>query len=327
MVMVVIMLLMIVMMVAAAAFAAVLMVMVMVFLMLMVMMVMMRMLVLMVMMMVAAAAFLFVLFLLLVEAGSLQRQLLQLGLKGVFLLHGLQDLLSGELVPGRGDDGGHSVMLPQQGHHLVQLLLLHAGGAAEDDGAGVFDLVIEKLAEVFHIHFALAGVGHGGKAVEDGVFHIQVFHRADHIGKLAHAGGLDEDPVGMILLHHLAQRLAEIAHQTAADAAGVHLGDVDARILQKAAVDADLAEFVFDEHQLLALIGLPDQLFNERGLACAQKAGENVDLGHNIRFLYDNILIDPDSGGSHLLPLHSIPHSSSPPQEPPQPGIAGAGGA
>ena len=55
--------------------------------------------------------------------------------------------------------------------------------------------------------------------------------------------------------------------------------------LQKAAVNADLAELVFDQHQLLALIGLLQQLFDERRLARAQKAGNNVNFCHGYDFL------------------------------------------
>ena len=213
----------------------------------------------------------------------------QLGLEGVFTLHGLQDLGAGELLPGRCNDGRRLVVLPQQVHHRLQLGLGHTRGAAEDDGTGVLDLVVEELAEVLHIHFALSGVGHGGEAVENGLLHLQALNGPDDVRQLAHAGGLDEDAVGMVLLHHLAQGLSEVAHQAAADAAGVHLGDLDAGVLQKAAVDADLAEFVLDEHQLFALISLLDQLLDERGFAGAQKSGKNIDFCHIGLLLYANI--------------------------------------
>ena len=171
-------------------------------------------------------------------------------------------------------------MAAQQGHNILQLLFGHAGGTGQDDTAGVFDLIVEELTEVLHIHFALVGVGHRGKAVEDGVLHLQALNGTDDVGQFAHAGGLDQNAVGMVLLQHLTQGLAEIAHQAAADAAGVHLGDLDAGILQETAVNADLAELILDEHQLFALIGLLNELFNQRSLTCAQKTGKNIDLGH-----------------------------------------------
>ena len=142
-------------------------------------------------------------------------------------------------------------------------------------------LIIEKLAEVSHIHLGLGGIHHGGKTVQHHIVHFQVLHRPDDIAEFAHTRGFNEDTVGVIGIHHLPQRLAEIAHQTAADAAAVHLGNVDARLLQKAAVNADLAKLIFNEDELLAGIGLSDQLLDEGRFASAQKAGENINFSHS----------------------------------------------
>ena len=49
-------------------------------------------------------------------------------------------------------------VLPQQFHHLVELLLAHVLGAGEDDGAGGLDLVVEEFPEVLHIQLALLGL-------------------------------------------------------------------------------------------------------------------------------------------------------------------------
>ena len=97
----------------------------------------------------------------------------------------------------------------------------------------------------------------------------------------AHAGGLDDDAVGVVLLHHLLQGGAEVAHQRAADAAGVQLVDLDAAFLQKAAVNADLAELVLDQHHLLAGKGLFDELFDQGSFTGTKEAGENIDFGHD----------------------------------------------
>ena len=37
---------------------------------------------------------------------------------------------------------------------------------AENDTARILDLVVEKLAKVLHIHFALVNVNYNGKAVK-----------------------------------------------------------------------------------------------------------------------------------------------------------------
>ena len=205
------------------------------------------------------------------------------------LLHGRQNGLAVQLIPGGGDDGGVRVLLPQQRHGGLQLFGADLLGAAEDDGAGSLDLVVVELAEVLHVHLHLGGIGHGDKAVQLHLRHVLhgVLHRQNHVRQLAHARRLNEDAVGAELLLHIHQRPPEVAHQGAADAARGHLADLHAGILQKAAVDADLAELVLNEYQLLALVGLRQHLFDERGLARAQKSGHNINFSHKMRFLSD----------------------------------------
>ena len=204
----------------------------------------------------------------------------QLGHQVPLAVHDRDDLAAGEGGPVGGDDGGGGVLFGQQGHGVGDLLLAGVAGAAEDDAGSVADLVIVELAEVLHIHLDLVHVGDGHKAVEDdgqGLGHA--FHGAGHIGQFAHAGGLDEDAVGVVGLHDLLESFPEVAHQGAADAAGVQFVDLDAGLPHEAAVDADLTEFVFDQDDALSDEALLDQFFDERGLACAQKAGKNINFG------------------------------------------------
>ena len=86
----------------------------------------------------------------------------------------------------------------------------------------------------------------------------------------------------MKLCQHLLQRVGKVAHEAAADAAGVHLVDLYAGVLEEAAVDGDLTELVFDQHDLFARVRLGDQLFDQRGFTGTQKAGENI----NFRYLF-----------------------------------------
>ena len=121
---------------------------------------------------------------------------------------------------------------------------------------------------------------------------VDVLHGTDNVAQLANAGRLDQDAVRMISLHDLFQRLTEVAHQGAADAAGVQLVDLNASLTHKAAVNADLAEFVFDQHQLFAYIALTDQLLNQSGFTGAQKAGEYCNFCHCIlHFFLFNVSI------------------------------------
>ena len=150
-------------------------------------------------------------------------------------------------------------------------------------------MVVVKLAEVLHVDLYLGGVRHGDKAAQLHLRHILhgVLHRQDHIGQLPHSRGLNEDAVRGKLLLHIHQRPAKVAHQGAANAPGGHLADLHPGVLQKPAVNADLAELVFNEHQLLALVGLRQHLLNKRGFSRAQKAGHNINFSHNSCFLSD----------------------------------------
>ena len=195
---------------------------------------------------------------------------------------GGQNLLAGQLVPRRGDDGALRVVLADQADGLFDLRRVGGLRAAHDDAGGGLELILIKLAEVLQVHLALGHVHHGGAA---GDFSLaggaELGHNVDDLGELAHAGGLDDDALGMELLADLIQRIAEIAGQRAADAAGIQLGHLDARALHEAAVDAHLAVFVLQQHDLLAMEGLRDQLFDQSRLSSAQKAGNDVNFRHN----------------------------------------------
>ena len=210
------------------------------------------------------------------------------------LFHSGQQSLAVQLVPRGSEDGGGGILLPQQSHSGLQLFLRQLLGPGEDDGAGGLDLVVVELTEVLHIHLHLGGVGHGDEGVQ---LHVRlvpdgVLHRHDNVGELTYAGGLDEDAIRSELLMDLAQSLVEVAHQRAADAAGGHLADLHAGILQETAVDADLAKLVFNEHQLLTLIGLAEHLLDERGLTGAQKARYNVDFCHKTTLLFSSAMAE-----------------------------------
>jgi len=217
--------------------------------------------------------------------GGLGLEVLELGRERVAALHRLEDLLAVELCPGRCHDGRGRVFLTQQRHGGVELLGADALGAREDDGARVLDLVVEELAEVFHIHPALVGIDHSREAVEHQLIGLHALHRADDVAELADARGLDEDAVGVKLCQHLLQRVGKVAHEAAADAAGVHLVDLYAGVLEEAAVDGDLTELVFDQHDLFARVRLGNQLFDQRGLAGTEKTGENINFCHKNRTL------------------------------------------
>ena len=214
---------------------------------------------------------------------------LQLLFKGILVLHRLENLCAGEQIPRGGNDGGVLVVLAQQSDAGFKLFGLDTVRAAQNDGVCVLDLVVIELAEVLHVHFALVCIGNGGEAIQRNVFHVQVLHGTDHIAQLAYAGRLDQNAVRVVGLQHLTQRLAEVAHKAAADAALAHLGDFNAGVLQKAAVNGNLAELVFDEDELFALKSFGDQLADQRGFACAEEAGKNIDFRHILMPFRNNL--------------------------------------
>ena len=96
---------------------------------------------------------------------SLLHHMLHLLVESGFLFHSSQNLRAVQLIPIGSNDRGIGILLTQHSHALCQFRLAHTGGMAEDNGTRVLHLVVEKLTEVLHIHFALLGVHHGGKAV------------------------------------------------------------------------------------------------------------------------------------------------------------------
>ena len=199
------------------------------------------------------------------------------------LFDGGEDGLAVQLVPRSRQNGGVGVLLAQHRGGSLELFLRELLRAGKNDRAGGLDLVVVELTEVLHIDLHLGGVGHGDIAVELELARALVDRALDgddDVRELADAARLNEDAVGVELRHDLFERLVEVTDEGAADAARGHLGDLDARLLQKAAVDVDLAEFVLDQHEFFAAVGFRDQLFDERGLAGAQKAGENVNFRH-----------------------------------------------
>ena len=216
---------------------------------------------------------------------------------------GLQNLGSLQLVPGSGDDAGALVALAQQRDGLLDAVGRRGLGTAEDDGLGGLDLIVEELAEVLHVKAALGHVGHSGAALElDLVGLGAVDDDLADVGQLADAGGLDQDAVGMVGVDQLGQCVGEITHQRAADAAGIELGHLDAGILHEAAVNADLAVFVLQQHNLFALERTAEELLDQRGLARAEETGNDIYLRH-VNHL-SNHIFSPCGVGKHRAKTH-----------------------
>ena len=193
--------------------------------------------------------------------------------------HGGEQLLAGQVLPRGGDDAGVLIQAAQHGNGLVEALLRALSRAGQQDGTGMRHLILEKLTEVLEVHLGLERVNNGYKAVQLNL-EVRVLYRSDNVRQLADAGRLDQDAVRMVLVHNIVQRLAEVANQRAADAACVHLVYNNAGILEEAAVNADLAELVLDQNNLLTLERIGQQTLDEGRLAGTQKTGNNINFSH-----------------------------------------------
>ena len=220
-------------------------------------------------------------------------QSFHMGGQAIQTSHSLQNLLAIQLIPGGGDQRSRSIVLANQCHGIVQLVLRNAIGTGQNNGAGSFDLVVVELTKVLHIHLHLAGIGHGHGVAQNYILADHLLHSGHNITELAHTGGLDHDAVRVILLDHLGQGLAEIAHQAAANTAGVHFRNIHTGILQETTVNTDLAELIFDKNQLLTLVSFLDHLLDQRGFASAQKTGIDINLSHRKTFFLAFFAIIP----------------------------------
>ena len=112
----------------------------------------------------------------------LMLELLHLRAQAV-LVHRFKDLLAADLIERGGDKAG---IMVQGTEHVRRGLHLGFGGdvgTAHDDEIGVLDLVIEELAEVAHIHAALAGVNNSDLRAD--VRALDMLHGLCDVGQLA----------------------------------------------------------------------------------------------------------------------------------------------
>ena len=135
---------------------------------------------------------------------------------------------------------------------------------------------------------------------DDGIDHelfLQVVVEEEglrHRTRVGHAGGLDQDVVEAVAaLGELAQHADQVAAHRAADAAIAGFEDLLFGADDQLVVDADLAEFVLDHGDALAVV-LGKDAVQQRGLAGTQEAGQHGD-GNARGFVH-----------VHLLPAVSI---------------------
>ncbi len=130
------------------------------------------------------------------------------------LLHGVEQLAAGQIIPRRGDDNRILVVLSDQGNAGLQLLLADALRTAQNDRVRTLDLIVVELAEVLHVHLAFIGIGHRYERIDlDRCVLGYVLYGTADIRELADTGRLDDNAVRMELTDDIAQCGAEITDQ------------------------------------------------------------------------------------------------------------------
>src|SRR5712691_52045 len=184
----------------------------------------------------------------------------------------------GAVQLGVGIDAAHAHL------DLAQLLRPDQVRLVDQDHVGERDLVL-RLRGILEAVLEPPGVGHGDDRVELGLAAHRLVHEEGlgDRGRIGEPGGLHDDGVEPALAPHQAVDDAhEVAAHGAADAAVVHLEHFLVGADHQLVVDADLAELVDDDGELLP-VRLGQDAVEQRGLAGAEIAGQHGDgnlVGH-----------------------------------------------
>ena len=103
-------------------------------------------------------------------------------------------------------------MLLEKRDAICNLLLGNIACVAEYDASRIFNLVIEKLTEVLHVHLALVSINDGRKAVKNSTLGVCIFNRFDNVGELTYTGRLDKDTVGSVLVDNLLESNGKVTN-------------------------------------------------------------------------------------------------------------------
>ena len=205
--------------------------------------------------------------------------------KGVFLSHSVNKLLTAELIPLCCNNRSNGIEFLYTADAVVYLLRGKTCGMTENKTACICYLIVEKFTEILLIHLAFFCVNNSCKAVELNVVSVDILNGTYNVAELSNAGRLDKNTVGGVIRKNLFKSLSEISDKTAADTAGIHFGYFNACVLKKSAVDTDIAEFVFNKHKLFVFIAFSDKLFDKSCFSGAKKSGKNCNFSHTEHFL------------------------------------------
>ena len=154
-------------------------------------------------------------------------------------------------------------------HHLSVIDKL---GAAQNNSAGTFNLIIEKLSEIFIIKLCFVRIHNSRSTVNNNIFKTEIHYSLNNIGKLTHSRRLNDYTIRRISIDNFFQCRTEISHERTADASGIHFFYIYSRILKKPVVYANLSEFILYKNALLTLKSLFQKFSDKSSLPCPQKS-------------------------------------------------------
>ena len=195
----------------------------------------------------------------------LYRKAFEFCLQRVLLFHGGKDSLSFKLFPRCGNKRRGRIFFAKQFDTGGEFFLGYSVRMRKDDAGGIFHLIVEKFAEIFHIHLTFSRVDDGAECIENGAFQLRIGNGFDHVTEFSDSGRFDHNPVGMIFRFDFFERFGEIPDQRTTDTTGIHFRNFYSGVLQKSAVNPDFAEFVFNQYDLFARVGFLYQFFDESG--------------------------------------------------------------
>ena len=207
-------------------------------------------------------------------------QVFQFQCQGCLSIHSLQQLHAGQFIPRCCNDRSLCIVLTQHRHRQIQFLLRNHIRTGKNDRRSRFNLIIIKFAKILHVDLYFARIYYRHGKAQSHFIIRNFFNRTNDIRQLANTGRFNYNSIRSVLFNYLGKSLTKVTHQTTANAARVHLSDLNTGILKEATINTDLTKFIFNQDKFLPCICLSDHLLDQGRLASAQKAGIYIDFRH-----------------------------------------------
>jgi hypothetical protein len=171
----------------------------------------------------------------------------------------------------------HTVHLADKPFQLIDFFRRHQVGLVQQDDVGKSDLLLNFIIVEMLPH--VLGINHRDNAIQSKLVFQLIIEKEglDNRSRIGQAGGLDENIVESIAtFNEVAQDANQVAAYGAAQATVVHLKDFFFGADDEFLIDADFAEFIFNNGDALTVMGVQNVVQKSR-LARAKKPCQNGD--------------------------------------------------